>query len=131
MLQRDCLPPGWTIGAQFKLKHNTHHRVYEGPPDGTPRVRLGPEEVFVDFNRIYRVTGIYANALYTAVSFKVPSLDDVKANAGKAKGANDPDDDEDDVYKIKPPGSLPTTVWTNIRRDEVWWAKLVDEHAVG
>ena len=121
MSRRDCLPPGWTIGAKFELKHNTHHRVYEGPPDGTPRVRLGPDEIYVDFDRVYQVTEMYANSLFTAVSFKVPDLDDAKTS--------NPDGNEENVYEIKPPGSPPTIVWTNVRRKEVWWAKLVDEHA--
>ena len=125
MSRHECWPTGWTIGAQFKFRHNTHHRVYEGPPDGTPRVRLGAEEVFIDFNRVFRVTGMFANSLFSAVSFRVPNLDDVAGGVYKARGGNDPESDVDDVYEVKRPGSLPTTVWTNVRRNTVWWAKLV------
>jgi hypothetical protein len=91
----DPLPREWTIGVHFKFLHNCAHRVYEGPPDGTPRVRLSSNELFVDFNKIHRVTGIYADRTWTAVSFEVT-----------------PTDQEGHV-----------TVWTNVRKDSIWWAK--------
>ena len=65
--------PGWCIGAWFKCisRPGLHHRVYEGPPDGTPRVRLGPEEILVDFNRPYRIKALFTNTTFSAVQFKV------------------------------------------------------------
>ena len=77
----------------------------------------------MDFERIYRITGIFANTLFTAVSFKVPRLEDVPRQSPHP--SDEPDSEEDDVYKSKPPGSKPSTVWTNIRRDKHWWAELV------
>jgi hypothetical protein len=113
--QAKYLPHWWTVGALFKFRNNTCHRVYEGPPDGTPRVRIGQDELFVDFNGTFRVSGIYVNTTFTAVSFKV---------AGVSK--DDSSESElDDIYSDKPPGTAPTTVWTNVRKRDVWWAKVV------
>jgi len=75
--------------------------VYEGPPDGTPRVRLGPEEVLVDFNKPYRIKALFCNSTFSAVQFKVP--------------------------KTHSDGSTSNLkVWTNVRRDNDWWAEVID-----
>ena len=96
---------GWHTGAFFRciIRPGLHHRVYEGPPDGTPRVRLGPEEINVDFVRPYKIRALFVNDVYLAVQFKVPT---VLHMSGFMK-----------------PGML---VWTNVRRGNDWWARLVD-----
>ena len=96
---------GWHIGAYFRciLRPGLAHRVYEGPPDGTPRVRLGPEEINVDFARPYKIRALFINDVYLAVQFKVPS---VLHMSGFLK-----------------PGMM---LWTNVRRGDDWWARLVE-----
>ena len=98
------LSPGWHIGAFFRciLRPGLHNRVYEGPPDGTPRVRLGPEEINVDFTRPYKIRALFCNHTFSAVQFKAPA-------ALTMNGF------------IKP-GMM---VWTNVRRGHDWWARLV------
>jgi hypothetical protein len=94
--------PGWHIGAYFRChqKRGFHHRVYEGPPDGTERVRLGPNEIEVDFSRAFRVRALFCNETYSAVQFK--------------------------VQKTLPDGSIRSLkVWTNIRKGGEWWADVV------
>jgi hypothetical protein len=98
--------PGWHIGAYFRChkKRGFHHRIYEGPPDGTERVRLGPNEIEVDFSRAFRVRALFCNETYSAVQFKVKNT--------------------------LPDGSIKSLkVWTNIRKGGEWWADVV--HASG
>jgi TfoX/Sxy family transcriptional regulator of competence genes len=98
--------PGWHIGAYFRChkKRGFHHRIYEGPPDGTERVRLGPNEIEVDFSRAFRVRALFCNETYSAVQFKVKNT--------------------------LPDGSIRSLkVWTNIRKGGEWWADVV--HASG
>jgi hypothetical protein len=107
------IPKEWTIGVHFEFMHNTAHRVYEGPPDGTPRVRLSSEELHIDFNKIYQVTGIYADSTWTAVSFEViPGQDDKTLHTVTSYQYD----------RSTPPGGA-VTVWTNVRKKHVWWAK--------
>jgi len=94
--------PGWHIGAHFRChcKRGLHHRVYEGPPDGTPRVRLGPEEITIDFTKAYRIKALFCNETFSAVQFK--------------------------VLKTSRNGSVShMKVWTNVRRGGDWWADIV------
>ena len=113
----ECLPSGWSIGATFRFCGNASHRIYEGPPDGTPRVRIGPEELYMDFTETFRISGIYVNPLFTAVSFKVAGASDC-----------DPSESElEDICADKPAGEQLTTVWTNARKHSTWWAKLVHD----
>ena len=95
--------PGWSVGAWFRClnRRGLHHRVYEGPPDGTPRVRLGPDEVLVDFTRPYRVKALFCNSTFSAVQFKV-----TKSHSDGTTSS--------------------LRVWTNVRRDNDWWAEIVD-----
>ena len=95
--------PGWCIGAWFRclIRRGLHHCVYEGPPDGTPRVRLSSEEVLVDFNRPYRIKALFCNSTFSAVQFKVMK-----------------------TYSDGTTSSM--KVWTNVRRDNDWWAEIVD-----
>jgi hypothetical protein len=107
------IPREWSIGVHFKFMHNTCHRIYEGPPDGTPRVRLSSEELHIDFSKIYQVTGIYADSTWTAVSFEViPTLDDKTFHT---------------VTSYRHDGTQPqngaVTVWTNVRKNHIWWAR--------
>jgi len=98
--------PGWHIGAYFRChkKRGFHHRVYEGPPDGTERVRLGPNEIEIDFSRAFQVRALFCNETYSAVQFK--------------------------VKHTLPDGSIRSQkVWTNIRKGGEWWADIV--HASG
>ena len=82
------------------MKRGFHHRVYEGPPDGTERVRLGPEEIIVDFSKAFRVRALFCNETFSAVQFK--------------------------VQKTLEDGSIRSLrVWTNIRRGGEWWADIV------
>ena len=94
--------PGWCIGASFKciIRRGLHHRVYEGPPDGTPRVRLGPKQFLVDFARPYRIKALFCNTTFSAVQFKV-----MKTHSDGTSSS--------------------MKVWTNIRRDNDWWAEIV------
>ena len=94
--------PGWHIGAYFRciIRRGLHHRVYEGPPDGTPRVRLGPEEITVDFTKTYRIRALFCNTTYSAVQFKVPET----------------------LSGVQRPSMM---VWINVRRRNDWWADLV------
>ena len=96
--------PGWHIGAFFWciLRPGFHNRVYEGPPDGTPRVRLGPEEINIDFTRPYKIRALFCNHTFSAVQFKAPGALTM-----------------DGFVK---PGMM---VWTNVRRGHDWWAKLI------
>ena len=96
---------GWHTGAYFRciIRPGLAHRVYEGPPDGTQRVRLGPEELHVDFSRPYKIHALFVNDVYLAVQFKVPAVLNM---SGFIK-----------------PGML---VWTNVRRGDDWWARLID-----
>ena len=102
--------PGWHIGAWFRcnLRPGFHNRVYDGPPDGTERVRLGPEEINVDFSRPYQIRALFCNHTFSAVQFMAPAVLNM-----------------DGFVK---PGML---VWTNVRRYLDWWARLVDANAVG
>ena len=96
--------PGWHIGADFRciMRQGLHHRVYEGPLDGTPRVRLGPEEITVDFSRPYRIRAMFCNHTFSAVQFKAP----------KSLMMNG----------MMKPGMM---VWTNVRCGNDWWADLM------
>ena len=94
--------PGWHIGAYFRCitRRGLHHRVYEGPPDGTPRVRLGPEEITVDFTKAYCIKALFCNRTYSAVQFK--------------------------ALKTFSDGTTSNLrIWTNVRRGNDWWADLV------
>ena len=106
------IPKEWSIGIHFKFMHNTAHRVYEGPPDGTPRVRLSSEELHVDFNKIYQVTGIYADRTWTAVSFEVTTE---RPQTIHTVSSYQYDGSEPPAYAV--------TVWTNIRKNQIWWAR--------
>ena len=66
------------------------------------RVRLGPEEISVDFSRPYRIRALFCNHTYSAVQFKAPKSLMM-----------------DGILK---PGMM---VWTNVRRGNDWWADLV------
>ena len=95
--------PGWCIGAWFRClnRRGLHHRVYEGPPDCTPRVRLGPEEILIDFTRPYCIKALFCNSMFSAVQFK--------------------------ALKTFSDGTTSTLkVWTNVRRGSDWWAEIVD-----
>ena len=71
----------------------------------------------MDFNGTFRISGIYVNPLFTAVSFKV---------AGASR--SDPSESElEDIYADKPAGEQWTIVWTNVRKHGTWWAKLVHD----
>ena len=102
--------PGWHIGAWFRcnLRPGFHHRVYDGPPDGTARVRLGPEEINVDFSKPYQIRALFCNHTFSAVQFKAPAVLNMDG--------------------FVRPGML---VWTNVRRYTDWWARLVDASTVG
>ena len=102
------LPPEWEIGAEFEFFHNTLHRVYEGPPDGTPRVRLSPEEIFVDFEKTYTILSVFANKTFTSVEFMAEEFDP-EVSVLHASG-----------YR---------NVWTNVRRGGIWWAGIVASKA--
>ena len=94
--------PGWHIGAHFRchVKRGFHHRVYEGPLDGTPRVRLGPEEITVDFSTAFRIKALFCNETFSAVQFKAQkTLEDGSTRSMK--------------------------FWTNVRRGGEWWADIV------
>ena len=107
------IPKEWSIGVHFKFSLNTAHRIYEGPPDGTPRVRLSSEELYVDFDKIYKVKGIYADKTWTAVSFEVfPTSDDRVSSTTASYG-----------YDGAAPNDGAVTVWTNVRKNHLWWAK--------
>ena len=94
--------PGWHIGAYFRCitRRGLHHRVYEGPPDGTPRVRLGPKEITIDFSKAYCIKALFCNNTYSAVQFKARKTfsDGTTSNP---------------------------RVWTNVRRGNDWWAEIV------
>ena len=96
---------GWHVGAYFRciIRMGLAHRIYEGPPDGTQRLRIGPEEVHVDFSRPYKIRAIFVNDVYLAVQFKVPTV--LNMSGFVRPGMN---------------------VWTNVRRGDEWWARLVD-----
>ena len=107
------IPKEWSIGVHFKFLNNTAHRVYEGPPDGTPRVRLSSEELHIDFDKIYQVKGIYADKMWTAVSFEViPTPEDRTKCTITSFG-----------YDGSAPRDGAVTVWSNVRKNHVWWAK--------
>jgi hypothetical protein len=100
--------PGWHIGAYFRChkKRGFHHRVYEGPPDGTERVRLGPNEITIDFSRAFQVKALFCNETYSAVQFRVKhTLPDGSTKSQK--------------------------VWTNIRKGGDWWAEVVPPSGTG
>ena len=82
-----------------------HHRIYKGPPDGTPHVRLGPDEVPIYFSKPYRIKAMFANETFSSVQFEVPQTHS----------------DGSTLY-IK--------VWANIRRQGDWWAEILDSSTV-
>ena len=97
--------PGWKTGAYFRhiIRPGLSHRVYDGPPDGTARVRIAPEEIMVDFARPYQIHALFVNDVYLAAQIKIPKQ-------WMMSGL------------VKPS----TMVWSNIRRGDDWWAKLID-----
>ena len=100
--------PDWCIGAYFRFhkKRGFHHRVYEGPPDGTERVRLGPNEITIDFSRTFQVKALFCNETYSAVQFRVKhTLPDGSTTSQK--------------------------VWSNIRKGGDWWAEIVPTRGTG
>ena len=100
--------PGWHIGAFFKciLRPGSVPRVYDGPPDGTVRVNLGPKEINIDFSKPYKIRALFCNHTFSAVQFKAPAFLTMKG--------------------FMKPAML---VWTNVRRYTDWWASLVDASA--
>ena len=98
--------PGWKIGAFFSCidRPGLAHRIYEGPPDGTPRVRLGPDAVPVDFSRPYQIKAMFANEVFSAVQFNVPQT--------HADGS---------TSNVK--------VWKNVCRRNDRWAEIIDSGA--
>ena len=96
---------GWKTGAYFRhiVRPGLAHRVYDGPPDGTPRVRLGPEEVMVDFVRPYKIYALFVNDVYLAAQIKIPEQLNMSGFISPS------------MY-----------VWSNVRRGDEWWAKLHD-----
>jgi len=71
-------------------------------------VRLGPEEINVDFARPYKIRALFINDVYLAVQFKVPS---VLHMSGFVR-----------------PGMI---LWTNVRRYDDWWARLIEPTLAG
>ena len=109
------LPPGWIPGARFRLtegvrrcddgalRANTNgfvHRIYHGPPDGSPRRHLQIDEVWFDATAKHRITGIYFDKEWTAVQFC-------------------PAPDRRPLEKV----------WTNVRHRNHWWAEIVNDRA--
>ncbi len=96
---------GWQTGAYFRhiIRPGLAHRVYDGPPDGTPRVRLGPEEIMVDFARPYKIYALFINDVYLAVQIKIP--------------------EQLNMSGFISPSMM---VWSNMRRGDKWSATLID-----
>ena len=96
---------GWKTGACFRhiMRPGLAHRVYDGPPDGTARVRLGPEEVMVDFARPYKIYALFINDVYLAVQIKIPEQLNMSGFSNRSR-----------------------MVWSNMRRGDDWWARLID-----
>ena len=94
----------WKIGAYFRHtnRRGLAHRVYDGPPDGTIRDRIGPEILMVDFERPYKIVALFMNDLHFSVQFKVPGA--VMMSGWKTRSR---------------------VVWGNVRRGSDWWATLV------
>ena len=67
-------------------------------------MRLGPDEVPVDFAKPYRIKAMFANEVFSAVQFKVAVT--------HADGSSS---------NIK--------VWTNVRRHGDGWAEILDSSA--
>ena len=95
---------GWKVGAYFRHinRPRLSHRVYDGPPDGTMRDRIGPENLVVDFDRPYKIVALFVNDLYFSVQFKVPG--GLTTSGWKSRSR---------------------VVWGNMRRGNDWWATLV------
>ena len=104
-LTGNTVDPGWKTGAYFRhiLRPGLAHRVYDGPPDGTIRVRLGPEEVMVDFARPYAIHSIFVNDIYLAVQIQIPEQLNMSGFVSPSR-----------------------RVWCNVRRGDDWWARLID-----
>ena len=96
---------GWQTGAYFRhiIRPGLAHRVYDGPPDGTQRVRLGPEEIMVDFARPYKIYALFVNDVYLAAQIKIP--------------------EQLNMSGFTKPSMM---VWSNMRRGNEWWARLID-----
>ena len=96
---------GWSVGAffQHRQRRGISHRVYEGPPDGTMRPRIGPETLVVDFMRPYKIVAIFFNDVYLAVQFRVPASIMMDGRKQEAK-----------------------SVWGNMRKGSLWLGELVD-----
>jgi hypothetical protein len=101
----EMFEPGWKIGAFFRCiqRPGFHNRIYDGPPDGTVRTRIGPDEIEINFSRPYKIRALFCNSTYSAVQFKTPPVarDDGSIQSGRL-------------------------VWTNVRRHNAWWATLID-----
>ena len=78
------LPPDWSPGAEFRLTAGVHrchdgtlrantrgfvHRMYAGPPDGTPHWPIPRIQMWFDATAVHRITGIFINEEWTAVQF--------------------------------------------------------------
>jgi len=66
-------------------------------------VRLGPEEVMVDFVRPYKIYALFVNDVYLAAQIKIPEQLNMSGFISPS------------MY-----------VWSNVRRGDEWWARLID-----
>jgi len=66
-------------------------------------VRLGPEEIMVDFARPYKIYALFVNDVYLAVQIKIP--------------------EQLNMSGFTKPSMM---VWSNMRRGNEWWARLID-----
>ena len=96
---------GWSVGAffQHRQRRGFSHRVYDGPPDGTLRHRIGPESLVVDFMRPYKIVALFFNDVYLAAQFRVPAAVMMDGRMQEAK-----------------------SVWGNMRKGSLWLCELVD-----
>ena len=65
------------VGKRFQFTKNPYgkgkfaHRIYNGPPNGTNNRQIPAHEIYIDFSESFRITAVFANAMWTAFEFEV------------------------------------------------------------
>ena len=96
---RDAMMPlGWLPGAEFRLANicGFVRRFYRELFDGNPHEPIPQADIWWDVTAVHRITGIFITEEWTTVQFCPQPTD---------------------YPNVK--------VWTNVRKQYLWWAELV------